>query len=158
MRLADIPASGPVLAQFSYAMRGPRAMPKLGVIEVQSWPVAPTPASGGFEDAVRAARELAARSLRDGMHRLPIPQAHGVLQGGDGAFSIVPLGGVHRGRTGPVFIDGAFFERTAHSLQVVRAATELVAVVGAERVLDLRRTGAAFVQATNVNPPVTPRA
>jgi hypothetical protein len=156
MQLADIPATGPVLAQFSYVIRGPQSMPHFGVIDAQAWPTAPVAAGSSFDDAVAAAKLIAAKMRYDGIHGLPINQAQGIVEAANGTYSIVPLGGFHRERTGPLFVDGMFFERTALSLQVVRTSKELVAVVGTDRVLDLRRTGAAFVQTTNPNPPARP--
>ncbi|MCW2922611.1 MAG: hypothetical protein JWM98_15 [Thermoleophilia bacterium] len=160
MRLAGAspgpaPAEPVVLAEFNYVIRGPHAVPRMGHIEAQAWPTAAVTLAGGasFDDAVRAAQAIAARPTEDGIHHVPVNQAQGVLQAADGALSIVALGGQHRGQAGPLFIDGRFFEAAALSLQVARRSTELVAVVGATRVLDLRRTGAAFVQSGNANPP-----
>lgn len=151
----DVPAEGPVLAQFSYAIRGPRATPKIGLIDAVAWPRASYPVSGSFDDAVSAAKALAATPVRDGLHALPVHQAHGVLQAGDGAFSVVPLGGFHRERNGPLFVDGHFFEAATLTLQVTRSTADLVAVVGRDRVLDLRRTGAAFVVSSNIDRPTS---
>lgn len=150
----EAPPTGPILASFNYVIRGPRQMPRMGLIEAQAWPTEPVVVPGGFDDAVAAAKLLAAKTAYDGIHGLPIHQAHGVLQAADGVMSIVPLGGFHREKNGPLFIDGRFFEAAALSLQVTRSVKELVAIVGAGRVLDLRHTGAAFVQSTNANPPV----
>jgi hypothetical protein len=152
---ADAPPTGPVLAQFNYVIRGPRQMPRMGLIDAQAWPGAAVPVAGGFDDAVRAARALAATPARDGIHALPLQQAHGVLQAADGQLSIVALGGFHRERTGPLFVDGKFFEATTLTLQVTRSVPELVAIVGAERVLDLRRTGSAFVVSTLIDRPTS---
>jgi len=153
MQLADVPPTGPVLAQFSYLIRGPQKLPRVGVIDAQAWPTAPVAAGTSFDDAVAAARQLSRQTRYDGIHGLPINQAHGVLEAANGAYSIVPLGGLHRERTGPLFVDGIFFERTALSLQVARVSSALVAIVGTERVLDLRHTGGAHVVAANSNPP-----
>jgi hypothetical protein len=159
MQLSSTPVTPPVddtaLAQFSYVLRGPRQLPKLGVIEARAWPTAPVAVAGGFEDAVAAARMLASMPVRDGLHKLPIFQAHGVLQGADGQMSVVPLGGFHRGVDGPLFIDGHMFEAVGLTLQVVRSHRDLVAVVGSERVLDLRHTGAAFAVSKHVDRPVS---
>ena len=149
----DTPPIGPVLASFNYVIRGPQQMPRMGFIEAQAWPTAPVSVPGGFDDAVAAARQLASKATYDGIHGLPIHQAHGVLQAADGSMSIVALGGFHREKNGPLFVDGRFFEAAALSLQVTRSVKELVAIVGAERVLDLRHTGSAFVVAANANPP-----
>ena len=149
-----VPGDGSqVLAQFSYAIRGPQGMPRLGVIDAKVWPRAAYEVRGSFDDAVAAARTYAAAAIHDGIHNATLHQAHGVLQARDGSFAIVPLGGPHRGQDGPLFVDGKMFEAAALSLQVTRSVPDLVAVVGAERVLDLRHTGSAFVQTTNVNPP-----
>lgn len=154
MRLVTpAPAGPPVLADFTYVIRGPHAVPRTGHIEAQALPSAPVAALGSFDDAVAAARLLASVPTGDGIHRRSIFPAQGVVQAADGAFSIVALGGAHRGGVGPLFIDGPMFDLTALSLQVARRSAELVAVVGATRVLDLRRTGAAFVAGTNANPP-----
>lgn len=154
MRVEVTPPTGPLLAQFSYVIRGPQQMPRMGLIDARAWPTGPVPVAGGYDAAVAAARLLAQRTAYDGIHGLPIQQAHGVLQAADGAMSIVPLGGFHREKNGPLFVDGRFFDAAALSLQVTRTVKELVAVVGAERVFDLRQTGAAFVQSTNTNPPL----
>jgi hypothetical protein len=153
MQFADVPPTGPVLAQFSYLIRGPHQGAHLGVIDAQAWPSAPVAAGRSFEDAVAAAKLLAKHGIDDGMHRLAINPAHAVLQAANGTYSIVPLGGFHREHMGPLFVDGDFFERTALNLQVARVSRELVAVVGADRVLDLRRTGGATVTPANANPP-----
>ncbi|MCW2926983.1 MAG: hypothetical protein JWM86_951 [Thermoleophilia bacterium] len=142
-----------VLAQFNYVIRGPQGMPRMGHVDAQAWPTAATGVSGGFDDAVAAAKLVAGRPLQDGIHHVPVNQAQGVLQAADGTFSIVPLGGFHRETTGPLFVDGRFFGAAALSLQVTRSVPELVAVVGATRVLDLRHTGAAFITSGNANPP-----
>lgn len=145
----------PVLAQFSYAIRGPKGVPRIGLIEARAWPQTGAQAvRGGFEDAVAAAKLRSAQEVLDGIHHVPVNQAQGVLQAADGTYSIVPLGGAHRDAEGPLFVDGRMFEAAALSLQVTRTVAELVAVVGKERVLDLRRTGSAFVVPTNQNPPV----
>jgi hypothetical protein len=146
------PAS-PVLAQFNYVIRGPQQMARMGLIEARAWPSPPVPVAGGFDEAVAAAKLLAGRLQHDGIHRMPINPAQGVLQAADGQLSIVPLGGFHRGTDGPLFIDGRFFEKTALSLQVTRDTRVLIAVVGAERVLDLRHTGAATVISGNHRTP-----
>lgn len=138
----------PALAKFSYAIRIPNREPMLAVIEARAWPTALVPVSGGFDDAIAAAKQIASVPLKDGMHGMPVHQAQGILQSSDGVFSIVPLGGKLMGSDGPVFIDGAFFDASALSMQVVRTTSELVAVVGKERVLDLRQTGSAFVSAS----------
>jgi len=153
MQLAAPTAPARILAQFNYVIRGPQGMPRMGHIEATAWPSAPVAVRGGFDDAVAAARAVAAAPAKDGIHHVTIHQAQGVLQAADGSFSIVPLGGAHRGTTGPLFVDGKLFEAATLSLQVTRSVAELVAVVGAERVLDLRRTGAAFVVPANTNPP-----
>ena len=144
---------GPVLADFNCVIRGARAMPRMGLIEARAWPTGPTPAGSSWDDAIRAAQLVASQPAEDGIHALPIHQAQGVLQAADGTYSITPLGGFHRAQDGPLFVDGRFFEATALSLQVTRRSAELVAVVGAERVLDLRHTGAATIVSTNANPP-----
>lgn len=149
----DTPPTTPVLAQFNYVIRGPQGMPRMGYIEAQAWPTAASTVAGGFDDAVAAAKLVAAKPVFDGIHGLPINQAQGVLQAADGSYSIVALGGFHREKMGPMFVDGRFFEAAALSLQVTRSVAELVAVVGAARVLDLRHTGAAFVASDNANPP-----
>jgi hypothetical protein len=151
----DPAPTGPVHAEFNYVIRGPQQLPRMGHVDAQAWPGAAVPVRAGssFLDAVAAARAIAATATYDGIHGLPINQAQGVLQAADGAFSIVPLGGFHRETTGPLFVDGRFFEAAAISLQVARRSKELVAVVGSERVLDLRHTGAAFVESKNANPP-----
>jgi hypothetical protein len=140
------PVTGPALATFSYVIRSPHNMAHYGVIEAHAWPN-PTslPASGSFDDAVAAAKQLARRSAYDGIHGLPINQCVGVLQSATGALSLAPLGGDHRERTGPLFVDGRFFDATTLSLQVVRATSDLIAVVGTDRVMDLRETGSAAV-------------
>lgn len=153
MQLADVPPTGPVLAQFSYLIRGPQKLPRIGVIDAQAWPTAPVAAGTSFDDAVTAAKLLSQQARYDGIHGLPINQAHAILEAANGAYSIVPLGGFHRERTGPLFVDGIFFERAALNLQVARVSRELVAIVGTDRVLDLRRTGAATVTPANANPP-----
>jgi hypothetical protein len=144
---------GPVLAQFNYVIRGPQQMARMGLIEARAWPTAPVPVAGGFDDAVAAAKALAGRLQHDGIHRMPINPAQGILQAFDGQLSIVPLGGFHRGVDGPLFVDGRFFEKAALSLQVTRDTRELIAVVGAERVLDLRHTGGATVISGNHRTP-----
>lgn len=149
------PADSPVLANFNYVIRGPRQMPRMSLIEARAWPTAPTPVAGGFDDAVAAAKAIAGTPADDGIHGLPIQQAQGILQAADGAFSIVPLGGFHREKDGPLFVDGRFFEAATLTLQVTRVVTDLVAVVGAERVLDLRHTGAAFVVSKNIDKPTS---
>jgi hypothetical protein len=149
-----VPGDGStVLAQFSYAIRGPKGMPRMAIIEAHAWPRASYPVRGSFEDAVAAAKLHAATEVRDGIHNVRINQAHGVLQAADGTFAIVPLGGPHRDQEGPLFVDGRMFEAAALSLQVTRSVAELVAVVGRDRVLDLRHTGSAFVAPANQNPP-----
>lgn len=140
--LEHSPTGEPVLADFSYVIRGPHQMPHYGLIEARAWPKPATPVAGSFDDAVRAAK-LLAKQAYDGIHGLPINQAHGILQAADGSLSVVPLGGFHREKDGPLFVDGRFFEATALSLQVVRRTKELAAIVGLDRVFDLRPTGAA---------------
>lgn len=144
----NVPAAGPVLATFSYVIRGPQKTAHFGVIDAQAWPSAPVAAGSSFDDAVAAAKLIAQQVKYDGIHGLPINQAQGIVEAANGTYSIVPLGGFHREKTGPLFVDGIFFERTALSLQVVRSTSELVAVVGTDRVMDLRQTGAAYVQTT----------
>ena len=140
------PVTGPSLATFSYVIRSPQDMAHYGVIEAHAWPTpTPLPVTGSYDDAVSAAKQLAQRSRYDGIHGLPINQAVGILQSATGVLSLVPLGGPHRERTGPLFVDGRFFDATALSLQVVRNTSDLIAVVGTDRVLDLRPTGAAAV-------------
>ncbi len=149
----DTPPSGPVLAEFNYVIRGPQQLPRMGHIEAQAWPTAPVAAGSSFDDAVSAAKAIAAAKTYDGIHGLPIQQAQGILEAANGTYSIVPLGGFHRDRNGPVFVDGMMFDAAALSLQVTRRSRELVAVVGAVTVLDLRHTGAALVVSSNANPP-----
>lgn len=154
MQLApNPPATSPVLAQFNYAIRGPKGMPHMGLIEAVAWPTGAVAVPGGFDDAVAAATAIAAAPAKDGIHNVVIQQAQGVLQATDGSFSIVPLGGAHRDTVGPLFVDGKMFEAATLSLQITRSTAELVAVVGATRVLDLRHTGSAVVLPTNTNPP-----
>ncbi len=155
MPATDVPPTGPVLAQFNYVIRGPQQLPRMGHIEAQAWPTAPVAVSGGFDDAVAAAKLLASKTVHDGIHGLPIQQAHGILQSSTGALSIVPLGGFHREKNGPLFVDGRFFEAATLTLQVTRSVKELVAVVGMERVLDLRHTGAALVVSKNIEKPMS---
>ena len=152
-----VPGDGStVVAQFNYVIRGNAAMPRMGHIEAHVWPRAAYEVRGSFDDAVRAAKQHAAHAVNDGIHNATIHQAHGVLQARDGSFAIVPLGGPHREQEGPLFVDGKMFEASALSLQVTRSVPDLVAVVGADRVLDLRHTGAAFATPSNTNPPTTP--
>lgn len=135
--------STPILADFSYVIRGAHSMPHYGLIEARAFPHGPVPFSGSFDDAVAAAKLLAAGG-RDEIHRLPIQQAHGILQSATGQLSIVPLGGFHRGKDGPLFVDGRMFDAMALSLQMVRRTDELAAIVGADQVFDLRANGAAL--------------
>lgn len=140
------PVTGPSLATFSYVIRSPHDMAHYAVIDAHAWPKATAlPVRGSVDDAIAAAQQLARAQAYDGIHGLPINQCVGVLQSDTGALSIVPLGGDHRERTGPLFVDGIFFDRTALSLQVVRTTSDLIAVVGTQRVLDLRATGSATV-------------
>ncbi len=149
-----VPGDGStVLAQFSYAIRGPQGMPRMALIEAKAWPRVSYPVRGSFDDAVAAAKLHAASEVKDGIHNVPVNQAHGVLQAADGTFAIVPLGGDHREQEGPLFVDGRMFEAAALSLQVTRSVAQLVAVVGKDRVLDLRHNGSAFVAPANQNPP-----
>ena len=150
----DTPPTGPVLAEFNYVIRGPQKLPRMGHVEARAWPTAPVAGGSAFEDAVTAAKAIAAAPRSDGIHGLPIQQAQGVLEAANGTYLIVPLGGFHHEKHGPLFVDGRFFDAAALSLQVTRRSTELVAVVGAETVLDLRHTGAAFVVSKNANPPL----
>jgi hypothetical protein len=143
--IASQPGSAP-LADFSYLIRGPHHLPHLGVIEAVPM-TAPTVVKGSFEDAVAAAQAVAQVPAKDPFHALPIQPAQAVIQASDGAFMIAPLGGLHREKVGPLFVDGVFFDRTALGLQVSRRSPELLAIVGAARVLDLRDTGGAVVSA-----------
>lgn len=140
-------APGEILADFNYMIRGPHQIPRLGHIEARAWPANGTqlPAGTSFADAVKAAQLVASKPIDDGIHRLTLHQAQGVLQAADGSVWITPLGGFHREKDGPLFVDGRMFETTALSLQVVRRARALLAVVGAQNVLDLRATGGSTV-------------
>lgn len=131
------------LVDFSYVIRGPRRVPHIAVIHAHGDPARTTTVTGSFDDAVRAAHELAREQVDDGLHRLRVQPAHAVLQAQDGAWLVTPLLGPHRDAVGPLFVDGDFFDRTTLSLQVARTNPAVAAVVGATALLDLRSTGAA---------------
>ncbi|MCW2926775.1 MAG: hypothetical protein JWM86_743, partial [Thermoleophilia bacterium] len=98
------PPTGPVLAEFNYVIRGPQAMPRMGHVEARAWPTAPVAGGTSFEDALTAAKAIASTPRYDGIHGLPIQQAQGVLEAANGTYLIVPLGGFHREKNGPLFV------------------------------------------------------
>lgn len=91
-----------------------------------------------FDDAVRAAHEVAQVPLVDKIHNQPINQAQGVFQAANGVFWIAPLGGFHRGTLDALFIDGAFWDAHGLDVDVLPHTTALKAVVGAHDMIDLR--------------------
>ena len=91
-----------------------------------------------YADAVQAAHEAAAKPLGDGIHDTGINPAQGVFQAQDGAYWIAPLGGDHRGKQSELFIDGAFWDAHGIDVQVQPHTSDLKAVVGATKTLDLR--------------------
>lgn len=157
---ADVPLADEVLATFSYVIRGPQRVPHVAVIEARGDSTRATRIGGSFDDAVAAARTLASTPFDDGVHRIDIQPAQAVVQASDGAFWITPIEGDHRGAVAPLFIDGAFFNRTALSLQVARSSQQVAAIVGAEAVLDLRTNGAAHrtPPAADLDTPRPPRS
>lgn len=144
-RGGDFGHPGPTVVRFDYRVRQAGAPSREAVIDawIAEGSTRRLPATG-FEDAVRMARALV-KPYRDEIHILPINWAHAVMQGADGAWYAGALVGEHRGAVAPVFADGRFFDLFAESLEVTRTDARVAAIVGAERVLDVRATGRARV-------------
>lgn len=140
------PFSGTILGSLDFVRRAPGGRTITASIDAQVYPDRARRVEGDFVDAVLAARELARVPIADGIHALPLSQAHGVLQAADGAFWIAPLGGDHRGFRGPLFIDGEMGRRVALTVSGTRRDRALQAIVGEEQAIDLRITRAAGLQ------------
>lgn len=135
-----------MLGSLEYVRRAPDKTTITASIGIEVFPDRARPVDGGFLDAVRAAQAAAKVPIADGIHALPLSQAHGVLQAADGAYWIAPLGGDHRGFKGPLFIDGEMGRRVALSVFGTRSDRALHAVIGEEQAIDLRATRSAGLQ------------
>lgn len=140
------PWSGQVLGSLEFVRRAPDKSTITASIGIEVFPDRARPVAGGFVEAVRAAQGAAKVPIADGIHALPLSQAHGVLQAADGVFWIAPLGGDHRGFKGPLFIDGEMGRRVALTVFGSRSDRALQAVVGEEQAIDLRITRSAGLQ------------
>ncbi|MCW2961991.1 MAG: hypothetical protein JWM90_2378 [Thermoleophilia bacterium] len=130
-------------ATLHYTMRAQGGGTKTTEIEAFIADGAPTvTVRGSFEDALRAARLVAAEPVMDGMHLQPVNQAQAISTAADGAWLVAPLSGLHRDAIGPIFVDGPFYRRAGLAVWAERtpnlAAATLQAIVGVDSFADLR--------------------